>query len=65
MRTIKIETKAHNTEEMAREIEHISTLIMDGYLSGDGWEMRGEDEDEVIEPIPKDESDDELLEPRD
>lgn len=60
MRTIKIEAKAHNTEEMAREVEHISTLVMDGHISGDKWELTGEDESEPV-GVNELEAGDELL----
>jgi hypothetical protein len=36
----------HNKESIQLELEHIGQLIMQGYTSGEVWEITGEEEKE-------------------
>lgn len=60
MRTIRLEVVAHDTEAIAHELDHIATLVIDGHISGDKWELTGEDEAEP-EIVNEPETGDELL----
>ena len=45
----------HNKEAVALQCEHISQLILQGYIKGDGWEITGEEESEKVIQIEDEE----------
>ena len=48
MLNFKTEFEGFKKKEIADELEHISMLIRQGYPSGDGWSMEGNEEKEPV-----------------
>jgi hypothetical protein len=55
MRNIKLEATLYNDTEIVNELEHIATLVNQGYTSGNGWSIEGEEEKELIANDEEDE----------